>query len=367
MSEESIQSKGGIARAEILSPEQRSEIARKAAQSRWSAEIPKAITNTAILSIGGAKVACAVLEDETRILTQNAFLQAIGRVPNPSQVGSIDEIPVFLRAKNLEPFISEDLRRSSKPIFFRPLRGGGRQTPEGGKGGRGYALGYKAELLTQVCRVFVEAAKQGKLKRGQLHIADKCNQLLYALAGIGITELIDEATGYRAFRDRDALQKILEAYINPELVPLPWTRRFPDEFYRELFRLQGWQYSPPQLKRPKILSRITADLVYQHLPPGVWDELKRINPIDKKGNRKYKNWRFLTEHIGNPHLEKQLVAVITLMRSADNWREFDRLFSRAFPTSPLRQLELPFLEMAPEMEERLEKVAPVRARDTSGA
>jgi hypothetical protein len=102
------------------------------------------------------------------------------------------------------------------------------------------------------------------------------------------------------------------------------------------------------------LGKITADLIYQHLPPGVWDELKRINPIDKKGNRKYKNWRFLTEHIGNPHLEKQLVAVITLMRSADSWREFGRLFNRAFPKSPQRQLELPLLlVMATEMEERL--------------
>lgn len=338
------QSKGGLVRAESLSPEQRSDIARKAALSRWSVNIPRAITRTSPLKIGDVQIACAVLENETRILTQNAFLQAIGRVPNPSQK-SIAEIPVFLQAQNLKPFISEDLLRSLKPIFFRPLRGGGRQTLEGGKGGHGYAIGYKAELLPQVCRVFVEARDKGKIKSRQVHIAEKCDQLLRALAGVAITALVDEATGYQAFRDRDALQRILEAYINPELVPLPWTRRFPDEFYKELFRLQGWQYSPPQLKRPKILSNITARLVYRQLPPGVWDELKRINPIDKKGNRRYKNWRFLTEHIGNPHLEKQLVAIITLMRSADNWREFERLFNRAFPSISHRQLELGFPEV----------------------
>jgi hypothetical protein len=343
------QSKGGLTRAEVLSPEQRSEIARKAAQTRWSADIPKAITKTSPLKIGDTEIACAVLEDETRVFTQNAFLQAIGRVPNPSQK-AIAEIPVFLRANNLKPFISEDLIRSLKPIIFRPLGGGGRQTVEGGKGGRGYAIGYKAETLRDVCRVFVKADGQGKLKPRQIHIAQRCDQLLRALEGIAITALIDEATGYQAFRDRDALQRILEAYINPELVPLPWTRRFPDEFYRELFRLQGWQYSPPQLKRPKILGNITAKLVYRQLPPGVWEELKRINPIDKKGNRRHKNWRFLTEHIGNPHLEKQLVAVITLMRSADNWGEFERLFSRAFRISPeQRQLELQWPQVAREI------------------
>lgn len=335
------QSKGGKVRAAVLSATQRSEIAQKAAQSRWAVRIPQAITKTAPLNIGDAEIACAVLDDETRVLTQNAFLQAIGRVPNPSKPAhgtAIAELPVFLRAKNLETFISEDLRRSSKPIIFRPLSGG-RQTAEGGKGGRGYALGYKAELLPEVCRVFVEARDKGELKRGQLHIADKCDNLLRALAGLGIVALVDEATGYQAVRDRDALQKILKAYVNPELIPLPWTRRFPDEFYKELFRLRGWQYSPPQLERPKILGAITARLVYQQLPPGVWDELKRINPIDKKGNRRHRNWRFLTENIGNPHLEKQLIAVITLMRSAPNWQTFEKLFTRAFPP---KQGELPF-------------------------
>jgi hypothetical protein len=342
MEESTPQSKGGIVRAEVLSPERKSEIARLAAQSRWSVDVPRAITNTAVLKIGNVEITCAVLEDETRILTQNAFLQAIGRVPNPSQWKSIADTPIFLRAKNLEPFVSEDLRRSSKPIIFRPLRGG-RQTAEGGKGGKGYALGFRAELLAEVCRVFVEARDARKLKKGQIHIAEQCEKLLRVLARIGIVALIDEATGYQANRDRNALQKILEAYINPELIPLPWTSRFPDEFYRELFRLQGWQYSPPQVKRPKILSAITARLIYQQLPPGVWEELKRVNPADKKGNRRFRNWRFLTKDIGNPHLEKQLIAVTTLMRSAPTWRVFEKLFARAFPPRQ-RELALNFFD-----------------------
>ena len=63
------------------------------------------------------------------------------------------------------------------------------------------------------------------------------------------------------------MHRILEAYIAKEL--LPWTKRFPDEFYRQLFRLRGWQYSPVSVKRPKAVGRIMSELIYEKLPDGV--------------------------------------------------------------------------------------------------
>jgi P63C domain-containing protein len=48
--------------------------------------------------------------------------------------------------------------------------------------------------------------------------------------------------GYREIRPKDELRRLLEACVSPEF--LPWTTRFPDEFYKELFRLRGWTYGP---------------------------------------------------------------------------------------------------------------------------
>jgi hypothetical protein len=56
--------------------------------------------------------------------------------------------------------------------------------------------------------------------------------LLRAFARVGIVALVDEATGFQDIRARDDLHKILEAYIAKEL--LPWTKRFPNEFYKEI-------------------------------------------------------------------------------------------------------------------------------------
>ena len=68
-----------------------------------------------------------------------------------------------------------------------------------------------------------------------------------SFARVGIIALIDEATGYQHEREQDELQKLLKAYIAEEL--LPWQKRFPDVFYQELFRLNGWDYTVRGIKR----------------------------------------------------------------------------------------------------------------------
>jgi len=297
------------------------------------------------LKIGDAELNCAVLDDETRVLTQKTFLLAIGRsrpAGGEAQKAAIEKLPVFLAAPNISPLVSDELRRSSSPVLFRPLRGGGRQTVEGGKGGRGYAVGFDARILTEVCKLYVEARDKGRLLKPQVRVAEKCDRLLRAIAGIGIIALIDEATGYQYERDRQALRKILiEAYVNPEL--LPWTQRFPHEYFKELFRLKNWTYNP-SLRGPRYVGKLTNELIYQKLPPGILDELRKRNPPNQTGQRKHRHHQFLTEDVGNPHLEKQLVAVTTLMRAAPNWTVFERMFRRAFPS---RQGELALIENEP--------------------
>ena len=70
--------KGGFARAESLTPEERTEIARKGAMARWAPEeIPRA-EYTGNLTIGNMNFPCSVLSDGTRILTQSDFMKGMG-------------------------------------------------------------------------------------------------------------------------------------------------------------------------------------------------------------------------------------------------------------------------------------------------
>ena len=145
------QSKGGRNRADNLSPEQRRDIARRAAIARWQkfdvpagTSVPKAIAS-GVLRLGG--IPCAVLDDQenTRVLNQAGFLEALGRTRTPTSSGTSDAVanlPVFLRAGNLKPFISNDLMRSSTPIVFETEKGGGM--------GGSLGIGYRAQLLPEV-------------------------------------------------------------------------------------------------------------------------------------------------------------------------------------------------------------------------
>ena len=157
--------------------------------------MPKAITE-GILEIGDLKLPCAVLDDpdKTRVLSQNGFLKAIGRHPfAPGGTGSaIDDSAPFLRSKNLEPFISEDLRRSSTPLLYLP------RNPTAGAGGIGY--GYRGTLLPDVCWVYQDAMTAGKLLPSQMHIGEAARAFLKALTNQAINDLIDRATGYDKLR-----------------------------------------------------------------------------------------------------------------------------------------------------------------------
>jgi DNA-binding XRE family transcriptional regulator len=270
------------------------------------------------LTIGDMTIKCAVLEDGSRVLTRATFLKAIGRTGKAKGGSEYDDefrTPVFLTAKNLKPYISDELIENSSPVIFK-IRG--RES-----------IGYRAELLPQVCGVFLDAAEANEISTNQKHIVDRCKILIRGFATVGIIALVDEATGYQEVRDRKALQKILEAYIAKELQP--WIKTFPDEFYKNLFRLRGWQYKPMDKSRPGVVGYYTNNLIYERLAPGVLDELKRSTPKNSKGKRKYRYHQLLTPDMGHPKLREHISNIITLQRVNTDWNSFMAMVDKALP------------------------------------
>jgi hypothetical protein len=160
-------------------------------------------------------------------------------------------------------------------------------------------------------------------------IVRACDTLIRGLAGVGIVALVDEATGYQDVRDRQALQAILDAYLERELAT--WAKRFPDEFYRQIFRLRGWTWRGMSVNRPQVVAAYTRDLVYERLAPGLLEELERRTPKDASGRRRAKFHQRMTDDVGHPALAQHLHAVIALMRASIGWDEFMRGVDRAFP------------------------------------
>lgn len=325
MADKSIQSKGGTARADALSPEERSEIARKAAQARWDPSMPQA-THAGTLNIADAELPCYVLENGERILSTRGIMKSLKRTWRGRKYAGT-ELPVFIEANNLKPFISKEIETVLAPRIFR--------TDKGMK-----SEGFKAEILPAICEIYLRARDDGKLTVVQVPIAKRCEILIRGLSKVGIIALVDEATGYQEVRDRLALQAILDQYLRKELAA--WAKQFPDEFYQQLFRLRRWDWRGMRINRPQVVAKYTKDFVYERLAPGILRELETRNPKDEKGHRKAKHHQWLTDDVGHPALAQHLHAVIGLMRASSSWGQFKTLLDRAFPKRG-HTLELPLV------------------------
>ncbi len=153
--------KGGFARAEALTPEDRTQIARRAAQARWAKsegtddelsggsvpadeEIEADLTMPVArwrgtLNIVGMEVPCYVLDNGARVIGRTSATEVLSGIKGG---GALE---LYLGAKALDPFINKDLILER----FVPFR-----LPEV-EGLKTAVKGLPAELFIEICQGFV--------------------------------------------------------------------------------------------------------------------------------------------------------------------------------------------------------------------
>lgn len=281
-------------------------------------------THRGYWEVADKKIPCAVLENGKRIISQTGLFDAFDR-PRKGEK-RIEKLPSIIGAKNLLPFVTDELIEKSQVIYYKHTNGK-------------IAKGYDAEVIPMICELYIDADEEGELHSSQEKLADRAMLLIRALAKVGITALIDEATGYQYDRESQELQKLLEAYIAKDL--MKWQKRFPNQYYKEIYRLYNWEYDPSSTKRPQYIGNFTNKYVYDLFPEDVIEEIKKRNPLIKNGNKSYrrnKNFQYLTTDIGLPQLDNHISKLLGVMKLSDDLKQFKRNFERAFEEE-LAQLE----------------------------
>jgi hypothetical protein len=336
---ESKQSRGGRARAKSLSSARRSEIARTAALAKHGAELPVA-RYYGELEVGGIKFDCAVLEDETRVVSETKFMESMGMYRSGAlstrrhAEESGAQVPLHLAHKNLKPFAEHHLGGVHEWAL--------KYRTDTGK----IAHGIRAELIPKVCEVWLDARKAGVLGARQELIAERADILIRGFAHVGIVALVDEATGFQYARQRDALEKLLEEYMSEKL--RRWVRTFPSEYFKELCRLRRIQLRA-DMRLPQYFGHLTNDIVYSRLHPRVLEELKNKS-TDDDGTRKNKLHQWLSEEKGHPKLLQHLGMVIGYMRISRDYEQFHELLDRGAPV-PEDLSDKPILKMLEDKDE----------------
>ena len=275
------------------------------------------ITHEGEIELGDFSIPCYVLEDGRRVLSGRGMQSALKMVDETlenKETGGT-RLDRYLSQKRLEPFIYKDKSLDHyNPITCYK--------------GNQKINGFEATILMDICDAFLEARKNILLYPRQEIIASQCEILVRAFARVGLIALIDEATGYQYDREKDELQKLINAYVSEEL--RPWTYTFGENYYKEIFRLRGWDFTVLGIKkRPSIVGKYTNIFIYEELPKGVLEELKKRTPKNESGDYAARFHQSLTTDTGYVALKFQLNSVTSLMEAADNWDDFIRLFNKA--------------------------------------
>ncbi len=333
--------KGGAARAEALSPEERSEIARKAAAARWgtdetnpeepepeilepSVAMPIARWRGA-LNIVGLEVPCYVLDNGTKIIGRTSATEVLTGIKGG---GALEK---YIGVKALEPFINKE-RVLEKLVPFRLLEVEGLEKA---------VKGLPADLMIELCQGFVAALQASldpastypRLTDRQVQMALKASMFLSACAKVGLEALIDEATGYQYERPEDALQVKLRAFIAEEL--RAWEKTFPDELWLEFGRLTGWHGTLHS--RPKWWGKLVIEMIYDTLDPDVAEYLKTHKPPPG-----IKWFQQLTDNYGARQLVSRCYEVIGMAKPCSNMRELRDRVAQHYGKRPVQyRLYLP--------------------------
>lgn len=314
---------------EQLSAAERRNLATTAAAARWAARsdaiagnpLPVTHGNAARpLRIGEIEIPCYIVEGDIRVLSQRGLLSGVGLSQSGGSAGKHRMKRFIQRLGECGTDVGDLVDRIDKPIFFHQPT-----APQQ------VAFGYEATCLADICNAVLDAHSRKPLGRQFEHVVAHCRVLSRAFSKVGIIALVDEATGFQYDRTSDALEELLRKFLSDEL--RRWVKTFPDEFYRELFRVYGYSYSDATSRRTAYIGKLTKDLIYERLAPEVLAQLEARNPRMPSGRRRYKHFQWFTDDFGVPRLREHLHAVITLLKASptNGRKQFYAMAERALP------------------------------------
>lgn len=279
-------------------------------------------SHVGVLRIDQTEINCFIVptgEDTPplRLLSGRAVTNALG------VVGRGQGMLRFIESKSLKSHIPAEIAQAiANPVQFRSASGGLRP-----------AHGYTADILPKLCYAIMDARDESSDGKGfaqNERAYQQAKLLARGFSVVGINALVDEATGYQDVRDRLALQKMLDKYLAEEWRK-QWAQTFPIEFYKEIYKLRGWNWNELTTKRTPYIGHVTNDIVYSRIHPELLAELKKKVPRNEQGKPKSKLFQGLSEEYGMPALKDHLEKVVLLMEVSVSWSGFYTLLNRKYP------------------------------------
>lgn len=306
---------GGKARANALTPEQRREIAEKAALTRWGARLPLATHKGNFKKEFGINVECYVLNDahKTAVISQRGMGIALGYSEGGSRFSTL------IKGKVLSEYLGRELtEKIEKPIIFQSIQVGENSPPPS------KTHGYDVSILIDVCKAIVQAENEGKLRKSQENLAIQAHIILGASAKAGIKGLVYALAGYNP--STEEVISAFKAYVQEEAKK--YEQEFPNELYMQWHRL--YQIPVPVRGKPWHFKHLTVKHIYFPLAKSNGKILELIRALKSQdGDRQKKLFQFLNE-VGARALRMQIGRVLEMSESSNDKTEYEKKIADRF-------------------------------------
>lgn len=318
---------GGEARAEILPPERRSDIARSGAIARWGAKPAKATHRGNFKEEFGIDVECYVLNDavKTAVISQRGMARALG-------FGSGGRaFPRFLELKAMVDSLGAELREKvENPLKFQ-WSSPGAEAPQPID-----VNGFDAALLIDICNAIIAAEAKGVLKGARYeNIVKQAHIIVGASAKSGITRLVYNLAGYNP--STEEVIAAFKLYVLQEAKK--YEPEFPSELYMQWHRL--YNIPVPIRGKPWHFKHLTVRHIYYPLARSsgkLYELLRALKSAE--GDRTKKLFQFLND-IGARALRMQLGRVLEMAELAADPGEDQRKILERFGEQRELDLVLP--------------------------
>ncbi|GKX54108.1 hypothetical protein SOASR030_02200 [Leminorella grimontii] len=305
--------KGGVARAQSLTKEQRSAIAKKGAAARWKDRPLKATHKGNFMNEFGIDAECYILDNDskTAVVTKTGLAKLIGL---GERVKDIDRV---LNAQYMSNYVSAILiEKMGKPYIFQWENDGavlGSFT-----GGHGYDI----SVVIDICKALTEAKDNGDLPESRLKAAIQAQRLVNSAAKVGITNVAYAVAGFRP-----EVQQVIDsfkAFVREEA--RQYEKEFPDELYEAWYRI--YQLNKPERGRPFLFSKLTNEQIYIPLArsQGKILDLARRNK-EENGKRGDKIHQFLAE-VGVKALKQQIGKVLAVSELFEGREDYESALNK---------------------------------------
>jgi len=299
---------GGARRAELLPPDRRSEIARRAAEGRWGL---KATHKGSFKEEFGIDVDCYVLDDhrKTAVISQRGMGESLG-------MSGGRDFPRFLASKVIAEALGGELREKlENPLKFQVGGGGAEQPPA-------TVHGFDVALLIDLCNAIIAA--EDSLGKRYERVVRQAHVIVGASAKKGIQDLVYALAGYNPTAEE--VITAFKLYVQEEA--RKYEREFPPELYQEWHRL--YQIPVPLRGKPWQFKHLTVKHIWFPLAKSNGKILELVRLLKAKdGDRQKKLHQFLNE-VGARALGRHIGRVQEIAETSASAMEYEMRVNRRF-------------------------------------